>query len=338
MNKNNDTAESLRAEAVSTTSEEGLDPAQRLIEQFRQQERVQAGSLLVSAFGDAVVPRGGRVWLGSLIRLLEPLGLSERLVRTAVFRLVRDDWLARERVGRRTDYLLTAAAERRIEEAAAHIYAAVAPDWDRRWRLILVIGEVTGKERERLRKTLGWQGFGLLNGDCFIHPSADLIATFDALASEGLAHLRPRLKPLIAADVSFGAAASDQAVVAAAWDFGRLAVQYSEFVQRYQAVLASLRAGNIELTDEVAFLLRLLLIHDYRHLLLRDPVLPEVLLPADWPGQAARLLCRELYRRLLSAAERHLDQCFKLADDSTPTASAELDERFREHDPLMLSA
>ena len=36
-------------------------------------------------FCDAILPRGGRVWLGSLIRLLEPLELNERLVRTSVF-------------------------------------------------------------------------------------------------------------------------------------------------------------------------------------------------------------------------------------------------------------
>jgi len=57
------------------------------IDAFCQQRRVQASSLIVTIFGDAVLPRGGRVWLGSLIRLLEPMQLNERLVRTSVFRL-----------------------------------------------------------------------------------------------------------------------------------------------------------------------------------------------------------------------------------------------------------
>jgi len=97
-----------------------------------------------------------------------------------------------------------------------------------------------------------------------------------------------------------------------------------------------LRDGGFELADETAFLLRVLLIHDHRRLLLRDPGLPDVLLPADWPGQKARLLCRELYRRLLAGSERHLDACFHLADGSTPEASARLHERFRDTDPLAL--
>ncbi|MBM3340433.1 MAG: phenylacetic acid degradation operon negative regulatory protein PaaX, partial [Betaproteobacteria bacterium] len=41
---------------------------------------MQASSLIVTIFGDAVLPRGGQVWLGSLIRLLEPMQLNERLV------------------------------------------------------------------------------------------------------------------------------------------------------------------------------------------------------------------------------------------------------------------
>jgi phenylacetic acid degradation operon negative regulatory protein len=142
----------------------------------------------------------------------------------------------------------------------------------------------------------------------------------------------------MAADAMLGAAASDAAMVRSAWDLEHLADTYRAFVARYQPVLRPLRDGGFELEDETAFLLRVLLIHDYRRLLLRDPALPDVLLPPDWPGQQARLLCRELYRRLLAASERHLDACFQLADGSTPEASARLHERFRDTDLLALPA
>ncbi len=305
------------------------------LEAFRKQDRIQAGSLIISVFGDAVVPRGARVWLGSLIRLLEPLGLNERLVRTSVFRLVRDEWLCSEPRGRRTDYLLTASGMQRIEEASRRIYASHAQVWDRRWRLILTVGELAAKDRERLRKALFWQGFGTLNGDCFVHPSADLIGAFDALVGEGLGALLPRLKPLMAAEAASGTAASDADLVHAAWNLERLAATYRDFVARYQPILAQLRDGAGETDDESAFLLRVLLIHDYRRLLLRDPGLPDVLLAGDWPGQRARLLCRELYRRLLAASERHIDAHFQLADGRTPEASSRLFERFQDADPLL---
>ncbi len=104
-------------------------PIRARIDAFSQQKRVHANSLIISVFGDMVVPRGGRIWLGSLIRLLEPLGLNERLVRTSVFRLARDQWLRTEALGRRSDYLLTPSGQRRVDEASRHIDAAHAPLW-----------------------------------------------------------------------------------------------------------------------------------------------------------------------------------------------------------------
>ena len=84
------------------------------IQRFIQTERVQAGSLIVSMYGDAIYPRGGSVWLGCLIRLLAPLQVNERLIRTAIFRLVKDDWLQTETYGRRTNYVLSASGLSRI--------------------------------------------------------------------------------------------------------------------------------------------------------------------------------------------------------------------------------
>ncbi|MBL8453456.1 MAG: phenylacetic acid degradation operon negative regulatory protein PaaX [Zoogloea sp.] len=320
---------------LSSASATVLSPVQKRLDDFRQQGRVQAGSLIISVFGDAVLPRGGRIWLGSLIRLLEPLELNERLVRTSVFRLAKEEWLRTEPSGRRTDYLLTPSGQRRFEEASRHIYASSAPQWDRRWRLIVTVGDLAPKQREALRRALFWQGFGVIGGDCFVHPSADLSAAFDALIAEGLSELLGKLKPLLAADAQFGNAANDIDMVHGAWNLERLAAMYAEFVDRYQPVLAQLRADVQEDIDgESAFLLRTLLIHDYRRLLLRDPELPDVLLPAEWPGQKARLLCKEVYRRLLPASESHLDALFQLANGQTPEASPLLLERFREADPL----
>ncbi len=305
------------------------------IDAFRQQRRVQAASLIMTVFGDTVLPRGGCIWLGSLIRLLEPLDLNERLVRTSVFRLVKESWLAAETVGRRSNYLLTPSGRRQFEEASSHIYASRSPLWDRRWRLILVAGELDLKLRDQLRRTLAWKGFGLVGGSCFIHPGARLADVLDGLAVDGLAAALPSLKPLVAADFHSSLAASDADLVARASDLGGLATGYADFVALYQPILDQVRvAPPGEQDDERAFLLRILLIHDYRRLLLRDPELPEVLLPAAWPGHHARLLCKELYRRLEIASNRHLDRYFRLADDTVPATDTGLPERFPEFDPV----
>lgn len=336
-----------RPEGESARSPLGQS-VRRRIELFGGQKRWHANSLIISLFGDLVLPRGGRIWLGSLIRLLEPLGLSERLVRTTVFRLARDQWLSTEVLGRRSDYLLTPAAQRRCSEAASRIYAAHAPAWDRRWRLILVVGQLPQKDRDALRRALFWRGFGALGAECFVHPGADLSAACDALVAEGLGHLLRALAPLLAADGSLAGTASNGELVARAWDLRELAGAYAAFVSVYTPVLAQLRGASpatvramapletIETVDqEEAFLIRLLLIHDYRRLLLRDPQLPDLLLPAGWPGQAARALCREVYRRLLPASERHLDRLLSTADGCCPPRQPSFQVRFAAEDPLV---
>jgi phenylacetic acid degradation operon negative regulatory protein len=312
---------------------------QERIDAFRQQGRVRSGSLIVSVFGDAVLPRGGRIWLGSLIGLLAPLGLNERLVRTSVYRLVQAQWLQADAQGRRTNYELTPSGCRRFEEAARHIYAAKSPEWDHRWRLVLVVGALEPASREKLRRALFWQGFGELGADCFVHPSADLGALFDALRAESPSATQPHLLPLVAANPRLLSSANDTDLVNKAWNLAQLADSYQAFVQRYTPLLAEwpLNMGHADGPSAWAdaFLLRTLLIHDYRRLLLRDPELPDVLLPKHWPGHAARSLCRELYRRLLPWSERHLDTHLQLASGEVPTASALVVERFLLDDPLL---
>lgn len=308
-----------------------IPPIRARIDEFRQQRRVRANSLIVSLFGDMVVPRGGRIWLGSLIRLLEPLGLNERLVRTSVFRLGKAEWLCTKALGRRSDYLLTESGQRRFDEASRHIYAAYSPSWDGRWRLVLNVGQLAPADRDALRRALFWQGFGMLGGDCFVHPGADLALVFEALVADGLGHLLGGLMPLLAGDSAVGNTAGSTDLVARAWNLSELAKSYRLFVTTYTPILLALkRKHTAPVDDESAFLIRLLLIHDYRRLLLRDPELPDVLLPPGWPGQAARTLCKELYRLLLAPSEHHLDRCYTTADGNSPPFIASYYDRFSE--------
>lgn len=307
-----------------------LSPIEERINAFRKQQRMQAGSLIITVFGDVVMPRGGSIWLGSLIDLLGPLGINERLIRTTVSRLADDQWLDSQAHGRRANYALTPSGLRRFEEASRHIYAANAPLWDRHWRLILTVGEMDARERARVRKALFWQGFGMISPDCYVHPSADLSAAFDALMVEGLAESLKKMMPMVAAECRFGPSASDSDMISRAWNLGELAKAYLGFCKQYQPILDSLRLDiDRAISGPTTLLLRILLIHDYRRLLLRDPELPAVLAPRDWPGQRARLLCRELYRRLLGPSEAYLDTAMQLADSSVPPALPMLSQRFQ---------
>ncbi len=296
---------------------------------FRQKSRIRAGSLIATVFGDAVLPRGAKIWIGSLIRLLQPLGVNERLIRTAVFRLVKEGWLQTEVVGRRTNYLLNPAGLRRVEEASRQIYSADAHLWDQRWRLVIVLGDLESRQRERLRRALLWQGFGDIGSGCFIHPRTELSSAFDALVSEGLAELLPQLMPLVGVNPRLFQSANDADMVRRAWSLDSLADDYGGFVETYRPILDELRGrsgGRVD--EEAAFLVRMLLIHDYRRLLLRDPELPEVLLPVDWTGNEARRLCKDIYHRLLVPSEKHLNRHLHLASGEVPKERGQVKRRF----------
>jgi phenylacetic acid degradation operon negative regulatory protein len=309
---------------------------QRLVA-FSRLQRVQAGSLLLTAFGDLLIPRGSRVWLGSLIQLLSVLGVNERMIRTAVFRLAQDNWLAAEALGRRSDYVLTEVGAQRIAEASRRIYAAQSPAWDQRWRLIFVVKEIDPAEREALRRALFWQGFGSLGQGGFVHPSTDLESVFGTLAADGLESVCRALLPVRAADAAIAESAGPHDLVMQAWNLDHLAHRYQGFVDTYEPVLQELQDHTTHgISTETALLIRLLLVHDYRRLLLRDPDLPAELLPKKWPGEAARALCRSLYRLILPPSEAHIDQAFITANGCRlPDASPILGQRFQGPDPLL---
>src|SRR5260370_15537189 len=66
-------------------------PLSRIIEHLRR-EPSRTGSIVITLFGDAIVPRGGSVWLGTLLEFFKTLEIDSGVVRTAMSPLPRDRW------------------------------------------------------------------------------------------------------------------------------------------------------------------------------------------------------------------------------------------------------
>jgi phenylacetic acid degradation operon negative regulatory protein len=295
------------------------DPASaaaELVQRFRRQRPLRAGSLIVTMFGDSILPRGGAISLGSLIGLAAPFGLNERLVRTATARLAQDGWLEARRVGKRSEYRLTQGGRERFAEATARIYGPAPGGWSGRWTLIMLPPSPAAK-RQPLKKELAWQGFGELSGGVFAHPEAG------AAANGLLRQVRlPAGTLVFEADLASPAAA---ALIDRGWNLKDLAERYRRFAGRFERVRDALRASP---DPETGYVLRTLLIHEYRRLHLRDPLLPEGLLPADWPGTRAQELCREIYARVFMASEAHLSAAAAQLDGTLPPADPAVMRRF----------
>ena len=112
-----------------------------------------------------------------------------------------------------------------------------------------------------------------------------------------------------------------------AWDLRTLAADYRRFLQRFGAVIERFRAEG-EHDPAQCFVVRTMLIHAYRRVLLRDPLLPAALLPLDWPGAAAYALCRDFYRLTHRSAERHLAATLAAPGENFPPANAAFYRRF----------
>jgi len=292
-------------------------PVRSLVRHFRAQRPLRAGSLLITIFGDAIAPRGGTVTLGSLIRLAAPFGLTERLVRTSVSRLARAGWLTARRAGRRSEYRLTRSGARRFAEATRRIYGENPHAWDGRWTLAL-LPDV--RRPPRLRRDLKWLGFGQLAPAVFAHP-----ACTPRQAREALRSVRGAEAALVLASAGVDLAV-DRALAARGWDLGALARGYQRLLRSFSSLEPLIAAARP--APETAFVVRTLLIHEYRKIHLRDPLLPPVLLPDNWVGTAAYELCRRLYAQVFVAAEEHLSGSARRLRRSLPAAGPSAQARF----------
>lgn len=300
------------------------DDIRPLLQRLLDHTRPRAKSLLVTIYGDAIAHRGGNAWLGSVIALASTLGLGERAVRTSVFRLAAEGWLVSQPIGRRSYYRLTDDGRRRIEAVHERLYRIAQPAWNRDWTaVVLNPAAADAAQRETLRRDLSWLGFGQLAGGVLLHPEPDERALRRLLADpaargQALA-LRGAALPVVTPE-------GLRATARAAWDLDRLAQDYAAFLDAFRPLWPALRGAAPE--PAAAFALRTLLMHDYRRACLRDPLLPEELLPPDWPGAAARLLCRNLYRALQAGAERHVADVLETSEGPAPEAHPSYWERF----------
>src|ERR1700744_3547269 len=94
-------------------------PLDRIIQQLKR-EPSRTGSIVITFFGDAIAPRGGSVWLGTLLEFFEMLDIDGGVVRTAMSRLAADGWLERSKVGRNSFYRLGEKRGGKLAGGARH--------------------------------------------------------------------------------------------------------------------------------------------------------------------------------------------------------------------------
>lgn len=275
---------------------------------------MHARSALFDLYGDHLRTRGGRAPVAALVRMLSPLDITPAAVRTAVSRMVRQGWLAPVRLPGGRGYALTNRARHRLDDAAARIYRTREAPWDGTWDLLVLEPVGNRAARERVRAGLGFLGYAPLSESTWISPyvSPEAMGLLDT-EHAGAARFRARdEEPAVRA--------------ARAWDLDTLGAAYAawhrdatKLVTDPASVLGGAQPAG---TDELAFAVRSLLVHEWRKFLFRDPGLPAELLPADWPGHAAARFFDEEAARLLPAASRFVDDCLARAEPRSRTPAS----------------
>ena len=240
-----------------------------------------ARGVLFTVLGELVLPTGGEAWTSAFIDVFGRMGVEEKAARQALMRTAADNWLSSERVGRRTVWRLTPAAERLLQDGTERIFGftAVAADWDRQWTIVIArTPETERAARHMLRTRLRWAGFGNVMPGVWLSPRSDRGDEVRQILDEA------RLPDGYLFTAEYQGGSSLAAMVGHAWDLGELAREYDEFITVFSGAVSPDPLGRV-----------IDLVHAWRRFPWIDPGLPAQFLPVPWSGTAAAGLFARLH-------------------------------------------
>lgn len=269
-------------------------------------------SMIFTLYGDYIRHYGNEIWVGSLIRLLEPFGHNEQSVRAAISRMNKQGWVAARRKGNKSYYCLTDIGIKRIDEAAKRIFKLRPAQWDGKWRMLMyTIPEEKRHIRDELRQELVWSGFGMLENSIWITPNPldeEMNMIIERYDIEPYTHFF---------EAKYKGPQKNEQLVQYCWDIDHINARYDEFIQQYSKkyILDKNKVATDQMSDENCFVERTKLVHEYRKFLFIDPGLPKDLLPEKWLGRHAASLFADYYRVLAGPANRFFENVFAADND-----------------------
>lgn len=225
--------------------------------------------MLVTIFGDLAQAPRDRIDGPLLTRLTDGIGIKPEAVRVALHRLRNEDWITSIKSGRTSSHALTPRGRRESEAATTLIYAGpweLPSDW------LMVLTE--GNEPEQ-RAAMQEAGFAQLMPRVFV-AHAGVAPPEDTVVVAGgpvPGWLREQLVP------------------------EDLTGQFRELLSVLHRVQAALDRHAAQDPLTIA-LLRCLIVHHWRRLVLRYPYLPPALTGPNWPGHLCRAEVTALLDRL----------------------------------------
>jgi len=214
-------------------------------------------SLLVTVFGELALNHGVRI-SGSLLRQLsEQMGIKPEAMRVALHRLRKDGWIKSERTGRTSEYFLTEWGRAQSMQASPRIYAA-GPAADAGWLVLANPASPTPMEDA--------DGAWISSNVLIMSVPPE---TVDVFATP--------IKPTEPLPLWISSKVCDADTV-------RMSQDFESAVESMRSSMGpEPQMNNVEIAA-----LRVLLVHSWRRIILKAPVLPDHLFPEGWRGAECR--------------------------------------------------
>jgi len=282
----------------------------RLIKSLQQDSSLKVWSLIVTFFGDAIVARGGNVSARTVQTVLSGMGIGAGAVRTAFSRLASDQWIFRHKIGRESFYELVVDGYQPFKSASVRIYSPSHSSMDlqnkRNWTVAV-------KNPATKTNSISVSGDGMrITSNCWL---------FDTIKPDTKKKLQRDGFMLLTGDLAdLPEWVTDKLLP------NTVSQGYVLLEQRFSSIK---RADKLEPLESLV--LRCLLIHQWRRLLLRSQALPSEMLPDTWPETRCREFVSNLYHMLLPGSEAWLDEYAACADGPLPAPSVDVRLRFTEN-------
>lgn len=241
----------------------------RALELLRAGQTTRVWSLLVTVFGDLAQQEGDSIEGPVLTAVMGDMGIKPEATRVALHRLRNDAWIISEKSGRTSKHSLSQLG-RQESAAVSDVIYGKPENPNQGWQIILL--ETVGSYS---KEVLAARGFAPLAPRLFIG-SADLSPppnTFALHADETPDWLGQQIEPT------------------------QLNEGYSSLHERLKMITEPHLAPGALSPLQIG-VLRCLIVHNWRRLVLKHPKLPQVLATQTWRGHDCRRLVTDLLENL----------------------------------------
>ena len=241
---------------------------------LRMRDRLLWGLAVGGKILDKIVGGGSRAYhVGKLFNWTPP-GYAKKKYRDLVNRMHREGYVQRVLIDGGLHFRITGAGRRQLIKVYPALKMA-SQKWDGFWRIVIFdIPERKRRSRDILRRQLIKMGFGRLQNSSYISPYDHGKEFLDFLQVKGLSGqvllLESKQKYL----------GKPKGLAEKVWDLSAIAKEYEKIVERL-----STRFGIRDKRKREEFLKKIY--QRYLKILMRDPFLPQELLPTDWPAEKA---------------------------------------------------